>query len=264
MAEEKKSETSLSKEEMLNAMLAYKEKVDADVKRLMESEVRKERRDFFRKVSQLQAKMKVAKSQYNSFGKYNFRNLDDILSAAKPLLEEAGLVLLLSDRAYIEGDWHYIEATATLTDGINDVSTKALSREVQDRKNFDQSQITGACSSYARKMAASGLLGVSGAKDMDELNKGRDNNTRADIRAEVREQAKPDPIAVKRVELLKSVNKQAKDLNVTSEVVRNIIRDKYKKRASAELTMEEIEDMNKNFRIYAAEQDAKPNEPEAK
>ena len=263
MGEENKSET-LSKEEMLGALMSYKEKVDADVKRLLEGEVRKERKEFFRKVSQIQAKMKVAKSQYNSFGKYNFRNLDDILSAAKPLLEEAGLVLLLSDRVYVEGDWHYIEATAVLTDGINEVSTKALSREVQDRKNFDQSQITGACSSYARKMAASGLLGVSGAKDMDELNKGRDNNVRENVRAEVREQTKPDPIAVKRVELLKSINKQAKDLNVTSEVVRNIIKDKYKKRASAELTMEEIEDMNKNFRIYAAEQDAKPSVPEAK
>ena len=251
MNEDAKSE-GLSKE-MLDALLAYKEKVDEQVKQLMESDIRKERREFFRKVSHLQSQMKVAKSQYNSFGKYNFRNLDDILSTAKPLLEEAGLVLLLSDTVRIDGDWHYVESTATLTDGINEVSTKGLSREVVERKNFDQSQITGACSSYARKLAASGVLGVAGAKDMDELNRGNRDN----VRTEARAQAKPDTEAQKRIELLRNITKQAKDLGVDSKVVTNIIKEKYKKNSSVDLTLAEIEDMNKQFRIYAAEQDAK-------
>ena len=251
MNEETNKSEGLSKE-MVDALLAYQEKVDEQVKEMMESDIRKERREFFRKVSHLQGQMKVAKSQYNSFGKYNFRNLDDILSTAKPLLEEAGLVLLLSDDIRVDGDWHYIEATATLTDGINEVSTKAVSREVSERKNFDQSQITGACSSYARKLAASGVLGVAGAKDMDELNRGRDN-----VRTEARAQAKPDTEAQKRIEMLRNITKQAKDLGVDSKVVTNIIKEKYKKNSSVDLTLAEIEDMNKQFRIYAAEQDGK-------
>nr|WP_321572742.1 hypothetical protein [Enterococcus faecalis] len=36
----------------------------------------------------------------------------------KPLNAEQGLLLTLSDEPLLIGDWHYIKATATITDGI--------------------------------------------------------------------------------------------------------------------------------------------------
>ena len=36
----------------------------------------------------IQSALKAPKSQFNSFGKYNYRNCEDILEALKPLLLE--------------------------------------------------------------------------------------------------------------------------------------------------------------------------------
>lgn len=44
------------------------------------------------KVLQMINEIKVPKSQYNSFGKYNFRNNEDIQTALKPMLMKYGLV----------------------------------------------------------------------------------------------------------------------------------------------------------------------------
>ena len=44
------------------------------------------------KVLKLINEIKVPKSQYNSFGKYNFRNNEDIQTALKPLLLQFGLM----------------------------------------------------------------------------------------------------------------------------------------------------------------------------
>ena len=49
------------------------------------------------KLMLIQAALKAPKSQYNSFAKFNYRNLEDILEAVKPLLNEHGLTLTISD-----------------------------------------------------------------------------------------------------------------------------------------------------------------------
>ena len=40
--------------------------------------------NIYEKLSEIQAKLKAPKSQYNSFGKYNYRNAEDILEAIDP------------------------------------------------------------------------------------------------------------------------------------------------------------------------------------
>ena len=50
------------------------------------------------KVLKLINEIKVPKSQYNSFGKYNFRNNEDIQTALKPLLLQYGLM----EKAYTQ------------------------------------------------------------------------------------------------------------------------------------------------------------------
>ena len=41
--------------------------------------------NVYEKLAAVQKDLKVAKNQFNSFGKYNYRSCEDILEAAKPL-----------------------------------------------------------------------------------------------------------------------------------------------------------------------------------
>jgi hypothetical protein len=117
----------------------------------------------------IQKKLKVSKSQYNSFGKYAYRSCEDILEAVKPLL--GACILTISDEIVEVGGAVYVKATATITnDEGAAIATTAYAREPDARKGMDESQITGACSSYARKYALNGLFCIDDAKDADAQN----------------------------------------------------------------------------------------------
>lgn len=125
----------------------------------------------YEKLIAVQEKLKAPKSQYNSFGKYHYRNAEDILESVKPLCSEQKAVIYISDRpVYIEGRF-YIEATAVFQDVESDgqVAVCAYAREDETKKGMDGSQVTGAASSYARKYALNGLLCVDDGKDADGL-----------------------------------------------------------------------------------------------
>lgn len=119
------------------------------------------------KVLNVQKNLKAPKGQYNSFGKYNYRSAEDILEAVKPLNAENGLLLTISDEPLLIGDWHYIKATASITDGKDTQTVTAYARESQTKKGMDDSQITGTASSYARKYALNGLYLIDDTKDAD-------------------------------------------------------------------------------------------------
>lgn len=116
----------------------------------------------------IQTKLKVGKENTNTFGKYNYRNCSDILEAVKPLLPE-GFSLLLSDEIVLIGERYYVKATAILSNGEESAVVTAFARESFDKKGMDDSQITGASSSYARKYALNGLFAIDDTKDADSM-----------------------------------------------------------------------------------------------
>lgn len=124
---------------------------------------------IYEKLKVIQTKLKAPKGQYNNFGKYNYRSLEDITEAVKPLLDEVGATLTISDEIIQIGDRYYVKATATLYDiGSNEnISVTAFARESETKKGMDDSQITGATSSYARKYALNGLFAIDDTKDTD-------------------------------------------------------------------------------------------------
>lgn len=133
------------------------------------------------KLLKVQSKLKAPKNSFNSFGKYKYRSLESILESVKPLLEEEGLVLTLSDEIVHIGDRFYVKATAylyskdhTFTEQI--ITNEAYAREELDKKGMDGSQITGAASSYARKYALNGLFLIDDTKDSDSANTGNNNS----------------------------------------------------------------------------------------
>lgn len=125
--------------------------------------------EFIEKIVAIQSELKAPKGQYNSFGKYNYRSCEDILEGVKPLLTKHGLVLTIQDSIDLIGDRFYVKATATITDGKEQLSTSAYARESLDKKGMDASQVTGAASSYARKYALNGLLAIDDTKDADTM-----------------------------------------------------------------------------------------------
>ena len=117
----------------------------------------------------IQQKLIAPKNNYNSFGKYSYRSCEDILEAVKPLLAENKVVLTICDEIILVGERFYIKAIATLTDCESDetISNVAYAREEDKKSGMSESQITGSCSSYARKYALNGLFCIDDVKDAD-------------------------------------------------------------------------------------------------
>ena len=119
----------------------------------------------------IQEHLNAPKNQYNSFGKYNYRSTEDILAAVKPLLTASKSVLTLTDDIVPINDRFYVKSTATLKTTSGEISTSALAREPLTKKGMDDSQVTGAASSYARKYALNGLFCIDDIKDSDSNSK---------------------------------------------------------------------------------------------
>ena len=120
-------------------------------------------------LNKIQKELKAPKGQVNKFGGYKYRSCEDIVESVKPLLDEA--ILLLNDELVLIGDRFYIKATASIVFNNKFITVSAFARESLTKKGMDESQITGATSSYARKYALNGLFCIDDTKDADATNK---------------------------------------------------------------------------------------------
>ena len=127
----------------------------------------------------IQQSLKAPKSQNNAFGKYKYRNCEDILEAVKPLLGE--LALFINDDIVLVGDRYYVKATVTLTDGDASIHNTAYARESLSKKGMDDSQVTGSTSSYARKYAMNGMFCIDDTKDADNFDNSKPPVTKSNI-----------------------------------------------------------------------------------
>lgn len=149
---------------------------------------------LYEKLSHIQNELNAPKNLFNKFGKYYYRNAESILECAKPLCAKYRTTLLIEDCIeYIEGRF-YVKATATLCDwdDIGKIKADAYARECDKKTGMDDSQLTGSCSSYARKYALNGLFNIDDVKDSDS------NEQKEEI--ENKDKATP-----KQIELLKKV-----------------------------------------------------------
>lgn len=128
--------------------------------------------NIYEKLLSVQTALKAPKSQYNAFGKYNYRNCEDILEAVKPLCKEAKALVFLSDELVLIGERYYVQARASFIDveSGEKLCSVAYAREEETKKGMDGSQVTGASSSYARKYALNGLFDIDDTKDSDTTN----------------------------------------------------------------------------------------------
>lgn len=129
------------------------------------------------KLLKIQCELKAPKNQFNSFGKYKYRSLEDITEAVKPLLLVSKCALLINDEIVEVGGRVYVKATATLISGDEKIAATAFAREPENKKGMDEAQITGSASSYARKYCLNGLFAIDDTKDADGYNNRDDNKS---------------------------------------------------------------------------------------
>lgn len=126
---------------------------------------------FQERLIKVQAELKAPKGQFNSFGKYKYRNCEDILESVKPLLQKYGLALMLTDTIQEVAGVLFVNAKAKVwdTEGTS-VEVTAQAGIDPDKKGMDISQTFGSASSYARKYALNGLFLIDDTKDADATN----------------------------------------------------------------------------------------------
>lgn len=116
---------------------------------------------------ELIAELKTPKQRKNSFAKFQYRNVEDITQAAKPLLEKHKLLLNISDDLHDIDGRLFVKATATISDGETALASTGYAELDSSRKGMSMEQISGSASSYARKYALAGLLCLDASEDSD-------------------------------------------------------------------------------------------------
>lgn len=133
----------------------------------------------YKKLLNVQTELKAPKSQYNGFGKYAYRNAEDIKEAVKPLLVKHEATLIIDINILEMGNgWIFEEAVAKFVDVETgeSVQAKGYAREATDKKGMDVSQISGSTNSYAAKYAMNGLFLLDDTKDADSDEYHKHNN----------------------------------------------------------------------------------------
>jgi len=208
--------------------------------------------NIYKKLMNVQSKLKAPKGQYNAFGKYKYRNSEDILEAVKPLLLKNNLVLTITDDPVIMGDRHYIQATAAIIDADSGetLSVKAYAREAAEKKGMAASQETGAASTYARKYALNGLFCIDDTKDAD-------TETPPDTKDETDKHQQKDSkkiIPMHKTEATISIEQQRSlyasgfTYGFTEEEIKRVIKQLYKKDSAKQLTEKEYESLKQRMK----------------
>ena len=117
----------------------------------------------------IQVNLKAPKNMHNNFGNYSYRNLEGILEGLKPLLDETGCIITISDTVEMFGDRHYIKATAKIIKGDESISCDGWARETESRKGMDDAQCSGSTSTYARRYSISSLLCIDDNQELDSM-----------------------------------------------------------------------------------------------
>ena len=119
---------------------------------------------------EIQQRLVSNKGNFNEFGKFNYRSLENILSDVKPLLNELKCTITFTDDMVLIGERYYVKSTVTLeTENGEKKDAVAFAREDESRAGMSDSQVTGTASSYARKYAICSLLAINEEQDVDSM-----------------------------------------------------------------------------------------------
>ena len=199
---------------------------------------------------------------------YEYRTADGILQAAKPLLQEQGVICILSDESKQVGNRYYIKATAKLIDIATGDSVEATGEAVEPDKlaSMAPPQITGTASTYARKRALEGLFLLDNEKDVDskEVQDAiRNSRQTAQNRPQVTQKQNAGNYKGNtangaqdemRGKAIKALNAEIERTGVASSEVAAIAKAKYGKASVKDMTTGQICDLTNNLEQFLLDQ----------
>ena len=144
-------------------------------------------KELNQKLAKIQTELKVKKSSYNSFGKYNFRKAEDILEAIKPFLIEHGVTVTINEEFIMTDPVPTIKSIATITDGKDSINATAIVGVDLNQKGMQTAQQFGAASSYGKKYALGNLFLIDDTADADATN----NHANSSAVNKIKQAAKP-------------------------------------------------------------------------
>lgn len=123
---------------------------------------------IYRKLFNLQQEFKSKKDGFNNFGKYNYRNAEQMLTTLKPMLNNLGLVLIFKEELVND---NFMKSTARLinTEDGAEITTECVAAIDLNLKGMSAAQSSGATISYLRKYLMGGLFAIDEGKDADSM-----------------------------------------------------------------------------------------------
>lgn len=133
--------------------------------------------NIYQRLAKIQNQLKAPKSEFNKFAKYHYRTAENILQAVKPIAKENECVIVITDTIEEKAGRLFIHSIAELVafdfvpnaEGEPKVTNASGWAEIPTNKGMDEAQRCGTASSYARKYALGGLLGITNEKDSDAV-----------------------------------------------------------------------------------------------
>lgn len=124
--------------------------------------------ELIKSLIDIQQNLNAPKGQFNNFGKFSYRSLEDIEAAIKPFLAKHSCGIRFSDEIEDHCGRTFLKTTLTFFNCKGDsISTTAVAENVSEKSGMDGAQITGAASSYARKYAMNAMFAIDDTKDAD-------------------------------------------------------------------------------------------------
>ena len=135
--------------------------------------------ELLKSLIDIQQRLNVPKNQYNQFGKFKYRSLEDIQAALKPLLAEHNCGIRFDDTIVEHCGRTFLKTTLTFfNDKGETLSTTSEAEHAIEKSGMDSAQISGAASSYARKYAMNALFLIDDSPEIDSEEYSQGKTTR--------------------------------------------------------------------------------------
>ena len=176
--------------------------------------------------------------------------IDGLLAAVRPILAQHGLSVVQSTG----GDGQNVTITTMILHTSGEwLKTDALTLRAQQATP----QGAGSAITYGRRYSLSAALGV--AWDDDDDGNAASTPPKAEKKAAPKAKTKEEPKAKeeqkapRKVDSLRAIAAAAKEIGVTNDDIKEVMRRHYNKETSNELTDAQAAEMEKNFIAWVAE-----------
>lgn len=159
-------------------------------------------------ISLIRAELKAPKSQYNSFGKYKYRNVEDIYEGLKPLMVKYCAQYDIDEEIKEICGKTMTEVTVIYKDDEQTVKSHGYA-EISMHKGMSPEQCMGTASSYATKYALNKLFQLDDTQDVDSMDNSQAQTQQVRQRRQTPQQKALHDQATAKMEAMQAAKQEA-------------------------------------------------------